>query len=103
MGLDAPGCARQVAYGGYVKSKVLIQCYGMIEEGCARLPTKYMPVEVTLKTTTAAPVTLLNGDADEYPTCEELCNQGHVNHCIDCSKKQDTFLKSNNLFPRMRQ
>merc|ERR1719364_562905 len=41
--IDAPGCARQVAYGGYVKSHVLIQCYGMIDEGCKRLKTKYMP------------------------------------------------------------
>merc|ERR1711959_172964 len=45
--IDAPGCARQVAYGGYVKSHVLIQCYGMIDEGCKVLPTKYMPMSYT--------------------------------------------------------
>merc|ERR1719263_370661 len=30
---------RSITYGGYVKSHILIQCYGMIDEGCRRLPT----------------------------------------------------------------
>merc|ERR1712139_602320 len=30
---------RSITYGGYVKSHILIQCYGMIDEGCKRLPT----------------------------------------------------------------
>merc|ERR1719393_605811 len=30
---------KSITYGGYVKSHVLIQCYGMIDEGCRRLPT----------------------------------------------------------------
>merc|ERR550514_1461635 len=30
---------KSITYGGYVKSHILIQCYGMIDEGCRRLPT----------------------------------------------------------------
>jgi hypothetical protein len=34
-----PGCKRTITYGGYVRSHVLIQCFGVIDEGCRRLPT----------------------------------------------------------------
>merc|ERR1711896_15342 len=53
-------------------------------------------------TTTEAPETPVMDD-DGFPTCQELCNQGHKvdGDCL-CRKARDTFLKSNNLFPRMR-
>jgi len=75
--IDAPGCARQVAYGGYVKSHVLIQCYGMIDEGCKRLRTKYMPVQVQQPAAKPA--------ADKMPSCKELCNGCGDDHCTQPS------------------
>merc|ERR1719231_648883 len=69
--IPVAGCARQVAYGGYVKSHVLIQCYGMIDEGCKKLPTVYGPTEVKV----AAPAGGAGG-ADRMPSCEELCAAG---------------------------
>jgi hypothetical protein len=69
--IDAPGCARQVAYGGYVKSHVLIQCYGMIDEGCKVLPTKYMPMSYTEGKDNTG---LTKQYKEEFPSCKELCN-----------------------------
>jgi hypothetical protein len=69
--IDSPGCARQVAYGGYVKSHVLIQCYGMIDEGCKRLKTKYMP---QTHTSNGAANGVAAPAADKWPTCSDLCN-----------------------------
>merc|ERR1719456_1866372 len=76
--IPVAGCARQTAYGGYVKSHVLIQCYGMIDEGCKRLPTVYGGVE----TKTAAPAAAAGG-ADRMPSCDELCAAGcqHQDSC----------------------
>merc|ERR1719261_2372709 len=31
-------CRKSYTYGGYVHSHVIIRCYGMIDEGCRRLP-----------------------------------------------------------------
>merc|ERR1719482_1296030 len=67
--IPVAGCARQVAYGGYVKSHVLIQCYGMIDEGCKKLPTVYGATEVK-----TAPAAGGSGGADRMPSCEELCS-----------------------------
>jgi hypothetical protein len=78
--IDAPGCARQVAYGGYVKSHVLIQCYGMIDEGCKRLKTKYMPVQTT---NNGAPNGVAAVSHDKWPSCKDLCScdSGCGNNC----------------------
>merc|ERR1719158_200281 len=66
--IPVAGCARQVAYGGYVKSHVLIQCYGMIDEGCKKLPTIYGPTQVK----TAAPAPGADGNGDRMPSCKEM-------------------------------
>jgi hypothetical protein len=108
--IPVAGCARQVAYGGYVKSHVLIQCYGMIDEGCKKLPTIYGPTEVK----TAAPAGGAAGGADRMPSCDELCHAscaqqdncchptgqpglGGVNTCCgsDCKEWGMTCMKSN--------
>merc|ERR1712224_323751 len=94
--LDTPGCARQVAYGGYVKSKVLIQCYATIDEGCQQLPTKYEAVQVSIqgKQQQGGP------DKDQFGyTCKELCGMAGAKKGCDCNS-EDTFLKVNNLFPK---
>merc|ERR1712188_360264 len=81
--LDTPGCARQVAYGGYVKSHVLIQCYGIIQEGCQRLPTKYMPAQVSMQGQGN-----INTN-DQWPSCKQLCAAGcQGNSCNNCGCNQ---------------
>jgi hypothetical protein len=70
--IDSPGCARQVAYGGYVKSHVLIQCYGLIDEGCKVLPTKYMPMDYTEGTDHSGLTKKV--DEHKWPTCSDLCD-----------------------------
>jgi hypothetical protein len=67
--VDRAGCARQVAYGGYVKSEVLIQCYGKINEGCKRLKTQYMPVEYNGGKAPAS----AQGSSQGFPSCNQLC------------------------------
>merc|ERR1712139_500147 len=93
--LDTPGCARQVAYGGYVKSKVLIQCYATIDEGCQQLPTKYEAVSATMQNQNkqSGP----KGDGSGFYTCEQLCAMDNKN--CKC-KSEGSFLKVNNLFPK---
>merc|ERR1712139_208479 len=93
--LDTPGCARQVAYGGYVKSKVLIQCYATIDEGCQQLPTKYEAVQVTMQNQNkpSGP----QGDGSGFYTCEQLCAMDKKK--CDCGS-DNGFLKQNNLFPK---
>jgi hypothetical protein len=111
--IPVAGCARQVAYGGYVKSHVLIQCYGMIDEGCKRLPTIYGATQVK----TAAPAGAAGGDGsgDRMPSCKEMCEAtckaqdpcckpsagvpalGGVNTCCgnDCKDWGTVCMKSN--------
>jgi len=111
--IPVAGCARQVAYGGYVKSHVLIQCYGMIDEGCKKLPTIYGPTQVK----TAAPAAAAGADAngDRMPSCKEMCEAtcrgqdpcckpssgvpalGGVNTCCgnDCKDWGSVCMKSN--------
>jgi hypothetical protein len=80
--IDAPGCARQVAYGGYVKSHVLIQCYGLIDEGCKTLPTKYMPMAYTQGKDNTGLTKQYNHDT--WPSCHDLCQKESCgdNKCV---------------------
>merc|ERR1719171_2324134 len=55
----------------------LIQCYGIIQEGCQRLPTKVMPAEIEKQKN--------GGSSDSWPSCKQLCAEGcNGNSCGNC-------------------
>merc|ERR550514_854778 len=84
--IDSPGCARHVAYGGYVRSHVLIQCYGLIDEGCKVLKTKYMPMSYTEGKDNSGLTKQM--DHDKWPTCSDLCGAdscGGYQKCVSGS------------------